>query len=223
MEYILKLIYMKLRGKKWVKCLRKFDKNLLMCFIFLEYKNIYNEEIKIYINIRTLYYVIITLFLFLILYKFDLQYLSRDFIYYYRFYITIFFFLFLVIMLYYFIIGFYEIILKKENSKNFMKGVFQLIGLISFLLNILIIENIFNITFELYLQYNIWFVIDSLFFFFFRLYNYIFSVKIIGLKVKNFIYYPIIFMVICTILLMFIKNLKNKEIVDCFIESIIIA
>ena len=168
----------------------------------------YKELIYIYINLNKIVEIVFTFIIFYIFYKFNIKLLSENFILYYKYYISIMFIIFGLKMLQEIIWGLKEIYDKDEKKKNWKAGTNKLFKLITFLFNINILFWLFNLEFPSYLQYNILFVLESIFLLGLLVYDKLYRIKIRGRRLENFIYYPYIFILI---LVFFIKYTKKAK------------
>jgi len=78
-------------------------------YFYINYKkNIYEENIYIYIRAKKILEILLTFIMFLILYKFDIKILSEDFIIYYKYYISIVIFFLIFFLLKNLFIGYFN-------------------------------------------------------------------------------------------------------------------
>lgn len=178
--------------------------NFICTFLKIKINN--NSECDyLFINLFHLCNVIITLFVFILFFIYDIKYLSDNFLEKYLLYIYIMFILFILVNLSKLIYGLY-LHKYKKNSLYLKKILTVFFKWLNFLINMQLLYFFLDLEFILILQYNILFVIDNLLWKILQLYFVWLDFKLIGDRLYNFITYPWIFLLLLYILLQLKKN-----------------
>ena len=164
-----------------------------------------NKKIQLLIFIRNLIFVILSLIIFFIFYKYNIQLISLYYIKYIKIYFNFAFIIYIYYIIYLLVRGYYEILILKKETDNVSKGFILLGKLVIFLINFFLLYSIFDLNIELFLQYNIIFVIDFIIMFIFWFYKNVFDYEISSQKVLLFLNYPWIILII----IILIKLNKN--------------
>ena len=170
------------------------------------------DYIHVTLNLNMLLHAIISFFIFYILYKYNIQIISEDYIKYLQYIVYIFLF---------YAYGFWFVIqtifgiyywIKYEDKNILYKGINRLVYLLTILSNIFFICYILKIDLNLFLQYNILFVIDCTIILIAKIYCKLFNYNITLTRLVSFVYYLWIYMIICIILLVCTKKVRYHAI-----------
>lgn len=195
-----------------------YENNKTFEYFFIKIKK---DNKKIYFDCFHLLTALITLIIFLILWKFDIQIVSKEFIIIYRNFIFYLFWFFIFYILFELIYGIYYNIKYNDNiiEKRVIK---KIIKFLHFLIIINMLMYFLNIDFIELLQYNLLFIIDYINIILIYLHNKWLTWKIDNVRYPiHFVSYPWIIVLIMCILFYFNKKGGEKltEINDsCFIE-----
>lgn len=212
--------YIKLMEYLWTRdniTMSKASLNGKLKDYYLVFINV-DKYVKVYINIWYIYTSIITFFVFIIFWYFEIEVLTESQVEFIRMYKFLLFYILVFYLLFIFLISCYNYYLDNCNNNFdiFSKNIARILKIINIIIMIKLIIYIFDINFEQYIQYTIWYLIYSL---------YRIILKLLGKKLRNekfIIYtsYPFILILISFISLYLINkfdvNFKIRD--NCYTQ-----
>lgn len=196
MEYI----FNKICNKLWEldKILKFVEDNFIIYLKVIKIK----ENVYLYFNLRTIYYSFFTLLLFFMFYYFQIYLFSLDFLYVYKVYLGVICIYLFFRFFYLWVLGFYNWIFYEEIGQLENAFVFSL-KIFNFFINIFLLYFFLELTFDIYLQCNFLFIIDSLFILIVNTYGRLFGYVFVVRRIDNFINYPLILLMFGLLLIYF--------------------
>lgn len=193
MENLLDSIYNLIKDCVKIKIL--YQENGCIVYYYEYIYKLKDKKTYCYWNLRKFCSSIITLFIFIIFYSFNINIVPLPIIDLIKILLSIFFFINILRLIYNLILGLWEKIYKYDEER-YDEALTKLFKYINFLINISLIYYIFNLDINLLLQYNIMFVVDfigvNIVFFYSYLYKYEIRIK----PVQNFINYSFFSLII---------------------------
>lgn len=171
----------------------------------------------LFLYFKNILHFIISIIIFFIFYKYDIKLLPEEIIYYVKIYLKLSFIGFIIIILYYFISGFYVVKVLDKKSDNFSYGLLNTIKLINMLVNIAIVYWYFELTIELFLQYNIIFILNLLVTWLILFIKIILKKNVKFFKISSFLSYPVLSVIIIIMLIILKKSVIHG---NWFLEDV---
>ena len=156
----------------------------------------FGKKAGLFLFFDKIIYFIISIIIFYIFYKNDVQLLSEEMVYYLVLYLKLNFIVYIIITIYYYISGLFIVLVLEKDSANFVQGVLNTVKLINMFVNIAIVYWYFELTLELFIQYNIIIIINLLITLIVLFLNIIFKKNINAEKISSFLSYPLIGVII---------------------------
>lgn len=206
MKKILNWIYINVNwGNEILMQLRTLDYNIIY---ILEFEG---KKSGLYLELKKLIIVIISMIVFIIMYKYDIQIISNDYIRCIKLYLKLSFIIYIWIIMYYLIRSLYNWYRSEDEDcvKVLAKSVRLIVKLINFIINVSIIYWLLNLNIDVFLQYNIILVIDITMRWMFWIYKNMLDYEIEGEVMLSFLNYPWIMLTIIIILIKLGYNVSN--------------
>ena len=172
----------------------------------------FGKKAGLFLFFDKIIYFIISIIIFYIFYKNDVQLLSEEMVYYLVLYLKLNFIVYIIITIYYYISGLFIVLVLEKDSANFVQGVLNTVKLINMFVNIAIVYWYFELTLELFIQYNIIIIINLLITLIVLFLNIIFKKNINAEKISSFLSYPLIGVIIIWILLWLKKSILHCDV-----------
>lgn len=190
-------------GKTWLGVLVNRRENDIYYYIEIKQRKIINckNNNSYMIYIIPLMQALLSLIVFILLYKYDIKLFSDNIIMIIKLLLFLFFWLFVIILISMSVFGLY-LIVKDKDYEIIEKSIKILIRFINFIINVKIMYWVLDLNIELFLQYNILLVMNTIMMFIFFIYKYIYDYEIKGKKIVIFLQYPWILMLVILILLL---------------------
>ena len=181
---------------------------------YLYFKNL-DKYFTINIGIWGIYTSIITFFVFIIFWYFEIEVLTESQVEFIRLYKYIMFYIVIIYVIISFFITCYNYYFNSdiESLSNLYDKFFIILSFINFIVMLKVIMCVFDISFELYTQYNIWYLIYTLY----RTFLILIGKKSENEKIISYSSYPWILILIALFLIYIINNIiENEELKDTF-------
>ena len=178
----------------------------------MEYEIYYiveNKEYGIKIYLNKLVLTIISLIIFLIFYKYDIQLISTEYIKYIKIYLKLCFISYIIIIIIKIIIGLYYVKILNESTDHLGQSILLITRLITFLINMSFFYWMLDLNIDLFLQYNIMFILDLTMIVIFKYYIYIYDYRISYQFKPSFLNYPWIMLILTVILIKLEKKIDK--------------
>lgn len=147
---------------------------LLVFFFKVEYIKYNNYYVSLLINLQKWFQALLSLIIFIILYKFEVLIFNDYIINIIKIYLIIIFCIFILRLFYLLIYGYYLLNYTEEEGTLFFEGLKSLIQLINFLINVKILYWLLSgLTINIFIQCNLLLVIDLTMLFMLYIYLYI--------------------------------------------------
>jgi len=170
------------------------------------------------INLQKWFQALLSLIIFIILYKFKILIFNDYIINIIIIYLSIFFCISILRLLYLLIYGYYLLNYTVEDGTLFLEGLMSLIQLINFLINVKILYWLLTgLTINIFIQCNLILVIDLIMLFMLYIYTYLFDYKIKGDRIGTFLSYPWIIMIIAIICIL--CKIDIEDYISVFIKG----